>query len=84
MLMKIFSLIKFLITYQHYSIFIILCLFLQSFITVEDMMVFSEGKAKLMKKGGVSVCIRNMTASWHGLQPQNKEGVTDNLLDQVR
>lgn len=47
-------------------------------------MVFSEGKAKLMKKGGVSVCIRNMTASWHGLQPQNKEGVTDNLLDQVR
>eukprot|EP00105_Crassostrea_gigas_P042556 XP_019926704.1 PREDICTED: multidrug resistance-associated protein 4-like isoform X4 [Crassostrea gigas] len=55
---------------------------IQSFITVEDMMVFSEGKAKLMKKGGVSVCIRNMTASWHGLQPQNKEGVTDNLLDQ--
>ncbi|XP_065933452.1 ATP-binding cassette sub-family C member 4-like isoform X1 [Magallana gigas] len=55
---------------------------IQSFLTVEDMKVFSEGKAKSNKKGGVSVCIRNMTASWHGPLPQNKEGVTEKLLDQ--
>ncbi|XP_034300532.2 ATP-binding cassette sub-family C member 4-like [Magallana gigas] len=55
---------------------------IQSFLTVEDMKMFSEGKARSMEKGDVSVCIRYMTASWHGHQPQSKEGVTDKLLDQ--
>uniref|UniRef100_A0A8W8LGH1 Multidrug resistance-associated protein 4 n=1 Tax=Magallana gigas TaxID=29159 RepID=A0A8W8LGH1_MAGGI len=55
---------------------------IQSFLAVEDMKMFSEGKARSMEKGDVSVCIRYMTASWHGHQPQRKEGVTDKLLDQ--
>lgn len=59
--------------------------FLQSFLTVEDMKVFSESEetAKSMEKGGVSVCIRDMTASWLGPRPQYKGGVADKLLDQV-
>eukprot|EP00105_Crassostrea_gigas_P021459 XP_011440600.1 PREDICTED: multidrug resistance-associated protein 4 isoform X2 [Crassostrea gigas] len=57
---------------------------IQSFLTVEDMKVFSEseGTTKSMEKEGVSISIRDMTASWLGHHPQDKEGVADKLLDQ--
>uniref|UniRef100_A0A8W8LH46 Multidrug resistance-associated protein 4 n=1 Tax=Magallana gigas TaxID=29159 RepID=A0A8W8LH46_MAGGI len=57
---------------------------IQSFLTVEDMKVFSEseGTTKSMQKEGVFVSIRDMTASWLGHHPQDKEGVADKLLDQ--
>lgn len=57
---------------------------IQSFLIVEDMKVFSESEetSKSMEKGAVSVCIRDMTASWLGPRPQDKGGVADKLLDQ--
>nr|XP_034300520.1 multidrug resistance-associated protein 4 isoform X1 [Crassostrea gigas] len=57
---------------------------IQSFLTVEDMKVFSEseGTTKSMEKEGVSISIRDMTASWLGIHPQDNEGVADKLLNQ--
>uniref|UniRef100_K1QRD7 Multidrug resistance-associated protein 4 n=1 Tax=Magallana gigas TaxID=29159 RepID=K1QRD7_MAGGI len=58
---------------------------IQSFLTVEDMKVFSESEetAKSMEKRGVSVCIRDMTASWLGPHPQDKGSFADNVQDQT-
>ncbi|XP_065933456.1 ATP-binding cassette sub-family C member 4-like isoform X3 [Magallana gigas] len=57
---------------------------IQSFLTVEDMKVFSESeeRAKSMEKRDVSVCIRDMTASWLGPHPQDKGSFADNVQDQ--
>uniref|UniRef100_A0A8W8LF17 Multidrug resistance-associated protein 4 n=1 Tax=Magallana gigas TaxID=29159 RepID=A0A8W8LF17_MAGGI len=58
---------------------------IQSFLTVEDMKVFSESEetTKSMEKRGVSVCIRDMTASWLGPHPQDKGSFADNVQDQT-
>ncbi|XP_065930407.1 ATP-binding cassette sub-family C member 4-like [Magallana gigas] len=57
---------------------------IQSFLSVEDMKVFSEseGTAKSMEKMDVSVCIRDMTASWLGHHPQDKGSFADNVQEQ--
>ncbi|XP_065933440.1 ATP-binding cassette sub-family C member 4-like isoform X2 [Magallana gigas] len=57
---------------------------IQSFLTLEDMKVFSEseGTTKPMEKGGVSVCIRDMTTSWHGPHSLDKGGFANKLFDQ--
>lgn len=44
----------------------------------------SEGTAKSMEKMDVSVCIRDMTASWLGHHPQDKGSFADNVQEQVR
>lgn len=43
----------------------------------------SEGTTKSMEKGGVSVCIRDMTTSWHGPHPLDKGGFANKLFDQA-
>ncbi|XP_065928246.1 ATP-binding cassette sub-family C member 4-like [Magallana gigas] len=58
---------------------------IQSFLTIEDMKVFSEseGTTKSMEKGGVFVCIRDMTTSWHGPHPLDKGGFANKIFDQI-
>ncbi|XP_062616989.1 ATP-binding cassette sub-family C member 4-like isoform X2 [Saccostrea cucullata] len=56
---------------------------IQSFLAVEDMKMFPEFEetTKSMEDAGVSVCIQDVTASWHIPNDTDKDEVTDKLVD---